>query len=78
LTKQALELIKNMCTGEIDFRSADRNTVTVLVPYDSKEIEVLIEGTTTDEQVNSFVSGVNFLLDEMINHLEEVKLSFIE
>jgi hypothetical protein len=78
MTKQAVEQIKVMCTGEIEFCEVDKNAVIVLLPYDNKKIEILIEGNNTTEQVNSFVCEVNNILDEMINHLEDVKLSYID
>jgi len=77
MNKNTISKIKSLCEGDIKFCDSENNTITILVPYDIAKFGVEIEGETIKDQVNSFISGVNSILDDMINHLEDCKLSEI-
>ena len=78
MKKETIKTIKSLCGEEVKFISLERNAVTVLLPYSTAEFEIQIEGDTIQEQVESFTTGVNYLLDEMIDHLDDCKLRFNE
>ena len=75
MTKKVIEKIKSLCTGEIEFCGEENNSVWVLVPYDVEEKTISIEGKTINEQVESFISGINNILDSMIDSINDCKLS---
>ena len=75
MAKQALQQIKKLCTGEIKFCGYDKNVITILVPYSQDKLTVDIEGATVEDQIESFISEVNRILEDMIDHLGDVKLS---
>lgn len=74
MKKKVIEKIKSLCTGEIKFICSEQNLVTVLLPYSTAEIGIEIDGDTDDEQIESFISGINQVLDDMIDHLGDCKL----
>jgi len=74
MRRKAIAEIKDLCTGEIKFCSSDRDSITILVPCEQNELIVNIVGNTVEEQVESFISAVNQILDDMIDHLGDCKL----
>ena len=72
--KKALDKIKSLCNNEIEYILTEKDYVRILVPYDISAIEIQIEGIKVDEQVESFISGVNHKLNDMIDHLKDCKL----
>jgi hypothetical protein len=70
--------IVELCQGtDIDVVKVDIKNmyISVRLPYDSNIITIDLEGETQEEVLESFVDGVNKELDEMINYLEDCKLS---
>jgi hypothetical protein len=74
MKKKTIEKIKSLCSKEVKFVSSEENSVTMLFPYSTSEIDIEIEGNTVEEQVESFISEVNKTLEDMINHLEDCKI----
>lgn len=75
MNKKAIEKINLLCGEEVKFISAEQNLITILLPYSDAEVEIEIEGSTIEERVDSFITGVNHELEQMINHLEDCKLN---
>jgi hypothetical protein len=74
----AVRQIRQLCPPGSDFSAEaykESNFVTVIFPYDNAEFDIEVCGNTVNEQVQSFIVQVNSHLDDMINHLEECKLS---
>ncbi len=76
MTSEAKRAIKNMSTSELVVLRIEDKHVYILVPYRTEELAVEVSGDTTEEQISSFVSEVNSILDDMIGHLEDVMLSY--
>lgn len=74
MEKSVINRIKELCDGEIEFVSHEDYNVTLLFPYSNTEIEVEIDGDNEEEKIEDFISKVNQLLDDMIDHLEDCKL----
>jgi len=74
MTKQAIKKIKELCSGRIQFVRVEGEYVIILLPYDSAEYDILIEGDTVEEQVECFISEVNGRIDDMIDYLRECRL----
>jgi uncharacterized protein (UPF0335 family) len=74
MTKEAQKQIRSLCTGELKVEGFDVDTVDVFVPYDQASVTVEVDGKTTDEQVESFIEGINRVLQDMIDHINDVKL----
>jgi hypothetical protein len=74
MTRDAKKQIKELCVGELKIDEFNDNTVYIFVPYDQAVKDVYIEGDTTEEQVNSFIIGINQVLEDMIDHIGDCKL----
>jgi hypothetical protein len=72
--KEVRNQIKDLCNEELKFCNMVQNKVIMLFPYSKDKIVIYLEGITIEEQVEDFVSKVNQILDNMIDHLEDCKL----
>lgn len=73
-TLQRIEDLIENSEITIDSVDIDSKTLSVLLPYETASIVIELEGSTDDEIIESFKEGVNGRLDEMIDHLNDVKL----
>jgi hypothetical protein len=76
MKRKAVEIIKDLCGGEIKYCSSRGNIVLIKVPYMRGKLIVEIDGETVETQVESFIEGVNGILDDMCTHLQDTKLSW--
>jgi hypothetical protein len=75
MNKKTVKKIESVCSGEIEFISVNDNIVTVKIPYCKNEFDIEIDGELENEQLESFVYGINKQLEDMIDHLSDCKLS---
>ncbi|ASA20924.1 hypothetical protein [Paenibacillus donghaensis] len=68
--------LNQLCKGDIEIESIDLENmqVDVLFPYEIAAISIELEGKDDDEIIESFKSGVNSRLNNMIDHLNDCKL----
>jgi len=75
MKKKVINKIKLLCNDEIKFIRVDKDSIVVLLPYNLSEIDIELEDSTVEEQIDSFIYGINHELENMINHLEDCKLN---
>jgi hypothetical protein len=65
--------LRELCKSDIEVVKVTGDSVEVLLPYDSSSVDIEIEGETDEERIESFKEGVNYRLEQMINHLKDCK-----
>lgn len=67
------ELLKESGDIEITEVNLKGAYVSVLLPYETSEVVIELEGDAEEDIIESFKENVNKRLDDMVNHLNDCK-----